>query len=44
MFVEEFVGLNYAALDVGIVVAPNVQGIKATGTVMYMFDDAYIAE
>ncbi|MCB0997590.1 MAG: ABC transporter substrate-binding protein [Acidimicrobiales bacterium] len=44
VFVEEFVGLNYAALDVGIVVAPNVQGIKATGTVMYMFDDAYIAE
>lgn len=44
IFQRDFVGFNYGSLDVGIVVAPEVKGVKQTGTVMYMFDDAYIEE
>jgi peptide/nickel transport system substrate-binding protein len=43
-FGRDHVALSFSALEVGLIAKAEVQGIKATGTVMYLFDDVVIEE
>jgi peptide/nickel transport system substrate-binding protein len=42
VIVDQNLSLVFAPIEVGLVVKPDVKGVKQTGTVMYLFDDAYI--
>jgi peptide/nickel transport system substrate-binding protein len=44
IFLRDHIALSFSALEVGLIAKPEVQGIKATGTVMYLYDDVVIEE
>jgi len=43
-YVENFSGVPVGAIREGVVIAPTLEGVKQTGSTIYLFDDAYWTE